>query len=58
MVSFACDEAEIEQAEQLALTRALLAAWFLTELAGDASTSGVAWPESTADGTTIESHRD
>ncbi len=56
IVSLACDEAEIEVGKQLALSRALLVAWFRTELAGDASMSSVAWPEAALDGTTVESH--
>ena len=57
IVSLACDEAAIEQAQQLAISRALLTAWFRSELAGDSSASTVSWPKVTDDGTTIESVR-
>jgi dienelactone hydrolase len=50
-----CDRAAIADAEQLALSRSLLVAWFRSELAGDERTRATAWPEAGTDALRLES---
>jgi dienelactone hydrolase len=52
LLGMVCDDAAIGADEQRRLTRAVLTAWLRYELAGDASTAALAWPD-VSDGATL-----
>ena len=54
LLSLVCDEAAIGPDEQRRLTRAVLTAWLRYELAGDASTAALAWPDASDGATLVE----
>lgn len=53
LLGMVCDDAAIGADEQRRLTRAVLTAWLRYELAGDASTAALAWPDTADDGATL-----
>jgi dienelactone hydrolase len=54
LLGLVCDDAAIGADEQRRLTRAALTAWLRNELARDASTAALAWPDASDGATLVE----